>query len=268
MDLLSLLEKPPSGTVDQAWFSSLAQRLLQDMELVIRDKPHRLEEVEFYYKGPGHQDPFAHGHPMQKTCGRWYFHREGKSYRGGSFKGLDISFGPPEAFGGILIRSLSGDGAQINGSCLCVEHMLRLTGYQHVSQLDEALGQNAVTAPGPIYLRQAPEARQGKLWSTARVGLTLKRAASHPTMPSYLMRPYRFLRPERWIKKGRTYLNLAMLGQGMEPGEVRRLTGSPENSLRRLQEARALGLGQRDFLPFFGRPLKNEDLARLHGMLA
>lgn len=268
MDLLSLLARPPSGAVDQAWFTSLAQALLQNMELVIRDRPHRLREVEFYYQGPGHQDPFAHGHPMQKSCGRWYLHREGSSYRGGSFKGLDLSFGPEEAFGGILIRSLSGEGAQINGSCLCVEHMLRLTGYQHVSQLDEALGTRQVTEPGPIYLRQAPEADLGEIWSTPRVGLTLKRAASHPTMPSYLMRPYRFLHPERWIKKGRACLNLAMLGRGMSPQEVGRATGSPVAALRRLEEARALGVGQRDLLPFFGRALKNEDLARLHGMLA
>lgn len=67
-----------------------------------------LEEVELYLYDPVHHpDPYAHRNPLQQTRGRWVFHHAKDRFRGGSFKGLDISFGPERSWGGILIRTLS-----------------------------------------------------------------------------------------------------------------------------------------------------------------
>jgi len=33
-----------------------------------------------------HQDPFAHGDERQLSQRRWYFHRVGKGYKGGTYK--------------------------------------------------------------------------------------------------------------------------------------------------------------------------------------
>ncbi|KAJ3085695.1 hypothetical protein HK102_013922 [Quaeritorhiza haematococci] len=55
---------------------------------------YRLSEIEFYfYDKCHHPDPFTHKQPQQLTRAQWYFHKQGNSYRGGTWKGLDITFG-------------------------------------------------------------------------------------------------------------------------------------------------------------------------------
>jgi len=72
------------------------------------EKKHRIVEIEFYYKDSKvYIDPFCHGDEQQKMGGTFYFHRQnGKGYKGGSFKGMDIAFGDKDAVGGILIRAV------------------------------------------------------------------------------------------------------------------------------------------------------------------
>src|SRR5947209_1578323 len=88
------------------WFDHIAQRLLNGTILMVGGERHRFTEIEFYYHGGKHLDVFTHRDPIQKECGRWYFHRTRGTYRGGSFKGLDLTFGGPDAFGGVLIRGI------------------------------------------------------------------------------------------------------------------------------------------------------------------
>ena len=73
------------------------------------EKYFRVAEIEFYLNDyQQHKDTFTHGDAMQKTTGNWYFHKLGKSYKAGSYKGLDLSIGKGEgiAAGGILLRSM------------------------------------------------------------------------------------------------------------------------------------------------------------------
>jgi hypothetical protein len=93
---LSLLQRPDDfcdGGPAAAWFDRIAAELINRSNPVVNGAPHRLAEVEFYYHGAGHRDPFAHRDPLQLESGRWYFHRAGGAYRSGSFKGLDLTFG-------------------------------------------------------------------------------------------------------------------------------------------------------------------------------
>jgi len=53
----------------------------------------RLVEIEFYLKGGKHNDIFTHCNKDQLSCGEWYFHKQKEGYKGGSYKGLDITFG-------------------------------------------------------------------------------------------------------------------------------------------------------------------------------
>ncbi len=258
--------KAQTGESVQAWFAHIAQRLLNETTLQINDQPYRLREIEFYYHGPGHTDPFAHNDPMQKETCRWYFHREGGSYRGGSFKGLDISFGSGEFFGGILLRSISGPGdIQINGSCLCVNHMLDRTGFERVAGLDGALGGCNVWEKGPIYLAPAPDLQPLPHWSTARVGLTLKRAYQHSEMPAYLMAPYRFPNEPRWIKKGKMHHVIALYQQGTSLEDINAATKTPKGTIKRYIEAYQEGFARKNLRPFWGKSLNNQSLAHIHG---
>ncbi len=248
----------------EAGFAAIAGRLLSGAALAIGGAAHRLLEVEVYYDGPGHRDPFAHGHPLQRSCGRWYFHRQGASYRGGTYKGLDITFGPPEAAGGILIRSLeTPDGRRINGSALCVEHILRCAGAESVAALDAALG--AVWAPGPLRLVPREDLPRRPVLATARVGLTLKRAAKLSEMPAFWLRPYRFLTDPR-IPKGRVHTVIALhqAGQSIEAIVVQ--TGSTRRAVAGYQARYEAGLAAGSLEQWVGRGVKTADLCEAHGV--
>ena len=44
---------------------------------------------------------------MQKESGKWYFHKQGGTYKSGTYMGLDLAFGKGnQAAGGISLRSL------------------------------------------------------------------------------------------------------------------------------------------------------------------
>ena len=218
--------------------------LLNQVLLRAGDAALRPVEVEAYYTGPGHADPFAHADPVQAGCRVWYFHRRGGSYRGGSFKGLDLVFGPPAGRGGLLLRALErDDGAVIDGPSLCVDHLLACTGHTAVADLDAAIaGRDAWDPRSPLHLAPADLARREPL-ATPRVGLTLKRVAEHPSMPAFLDRHYRWLTRPRAIKKGRpqTIRGLAALGHDVDA--IRAATGSPRPTIAALLGAPDSGFG-------------------------
>ncbi len=253
------------------WFDELASELLLRRRFRIGDQVHRLCEIEFYLDGPGHEDPFTHGAALQRSSARWYFHRAGESYRGGTYKGLDLSFGPDDAHGGILIRSLCGpDGEVVNGSSLCVEHMLTCTGMPDVASLDAALGSRRVDDnDGLMALEPAPPADLDRaMWQSARVGLTLKRAAQHPSMVDYVLRPYRYLTSPRKLGKGRVNLVMDLHAKGMSATEISAISGSPKHTIDKYlaayEEGRAMGSSR----PLWGKALNNTAICRLHGALA
>merc|ERR1712193_214291 len=99
---------------------ALGHDLVTKTVWMINDRPHVLLEVEAYLNSKKHPDPFTHSSPSQKHGGCWYFHSKGKSFNGGTYKGLDICIGFSEeekaaedsssggvAYGGFLIRSIA-----------------------------------------------------------------------------------------------------------------------------------------------------------------
>jgi hypothetical protein len=61
----------------------MANYLLNEVTLIANGKKHRLVELEFYLTCKSHPDPYTHCDDVQKTTANWYFHKTGKSYRGG-----------------------------------------------------------------------------------------------------------------------------------------------------------------------------------------
>jgi hypothetical protein len=265
---LQLLTAPDPGESLSKWFQRIAELLLQRTVLDVAGDAHELCEIEFYFHGEGHPDPFTHGQALQRSSGRWYFHKSGESYRGGTYKGLDITFGPPEAFGGILLRSLStSEGQLINGSSLCVEHLLARTGHPDVASLAAVIGERNVTArESPLCLRAVPE-RASPIYYTSRVGLTLKRVDEHPEMPDYLVRRYRALTQPRRIEKGRVQLILALHQAGESADAIAALTGTPKRTVARYVADYESGRALESVESLHGRSLNATDLCRLHGAL-
>ncbi len=237
---LSSLLAPPSGLeapgAAEAWFAEIASRLLGTCRLQVAGVPHRLVEIEFYFDSEAHPDPFTHRHPEQAHSGRWYFHRIGASYRGGSFKGLDLTLGDGVAHGGILLRSLEAPGGRlVVGPSLCVDYLLEATRSPTVAALASAQADLPAFAPAaPLSLSESA-AHDTKLtmFRTARVGLSLKRHRDALAIDR-LARRYRFLTEPRRITKGRAELIAALLTDGYSPEDIRSLTGSPRKAIAAL----------------------------------
>lgn len=276
--LVHVLRGPATYPFDHAtdhatWFRTIANALVRGT-LWVGERPHTLVEIEFYYSHPesDHVDPYVHGDPIQRGCATWYLHRQGTSYRGGSYKGIDLTFGPSDALGGILIRSLrTPEGELVCGSSLCVDHLLAQTGHASVDALARALGERSIEDPSsPLRIETSDDAAPLELWATARVGLTLKRLATHPTMLDYLARPYRATTVTRELTKGRVQLVVALHGEGHCASAIAERVGSPKPTVERwlaaYEEGRAWTRERASALA--GKSLDSLDLCRLLGALA
>jgi hypothetical protein len=262
----------PDGAWDsdelEGWFDAIAARLLNGTRLLVAGQPHRFTEVEFYYHGGGHLDPFTHKDPLQKDVGRWYFHKTRGTYRSGSFKGFDLTFGGPDAHGGVLIRGLEKpDGSLVDGPSLSVDHLLATTKASDVAVLDSMIaGRKAWEKGNPMLIEWLPELADRPLYSMARVGITLKRSRPGPSCPArYVMRPYRYLTEPRRIAKGKPLMVCGLHTQGLDLDRIREITGCTRGAAQAYVDEYEKGKQAPDFAPFRGAELSNNDLCRLYG---
>src|SRR5437868_13548333 len=87
-------------------FNEISKYLFFDTYIKVNDQIYRPTEIEFYILTDNHKDIFTHGHNQQKNMLTWYFHQmsdKEHSYKGGTFKGLDITCGFDGGHCGILI---------------------------------------------------------------------------------------------------------------------------------------------------------------------
>ena len=269
-DWPTLMRRPsnlPAGA--EEWFTQIAERLMNGSVLMVGNEAHRFVEVEFYYKGEGHPDPFTHGDALQLETGRWYFHRTAGVYRGGSFKGLDLTFGSAGAYGGVLIRGIeTADGSLVDGPSLCVDHLLEKTRCRTVAELDDAIGGRVAWDSNNVLFLDEASAASKPLLRSARVGLSLKKARAASDMPRYIVKRYRYLSEPRRTAKGKTYLVLALHAEGKTADEICQLTGCPRSALQRYLADYEAGRQESDFQSYVGIDLSPKDLCRLHGTAA
>lgn len=269
-----LLPPPPRHLPEPYdWFLQTARRLLFQAELIAAGQPCLLLELEFYWHAPDHPDPFCHRHPLQLQHARWYFHRLGAAYRGGSFKGLDVTFSDGRHYGGILLRGLQlPDGTCVSGPSRLVDTILQLTHCRSVAALDARLHSYTAEQPGaPLFLRATSDPiRSAELYATPRVGLTLRRDRASPAGLRFFARPYRFLTAPRALAAGRPQLVLALHLQGVSPTGIHACTGSPLPAIRRYIDAFEAGRKSHPATalhPFLGRAARGESLCFLYGLL-
>ena len=264
-----LLRRPARLTQQAAadWFSSIADHLLNRTQLVVAGRRHRLTEIEFYYRGPGHEDPFTHGDPIQIHPGLWYFHKTSGVFRGGTYKGVDLTFGDGTARAGILLRGLeTEDRVLIDGPSLLVDHLLRLCERQTVAELHgEIGGRPAWDVANPLHLAESPNLGRDIL-ACARVGLTLRRARARSAMPTFLTRPYRFLTKPADIAKGKVQMVLGLHRRGCTHDEIQRVTGCPKRTIHAYIAEYESGFREGQFEDYSGKELGLKDLCRLHGI--
>jgi hypothetical protein len=249
------------------WFAGIAAALLNRARWVIAGRAHRITECEFYFRGPEHDDPFTHGDPVQVHAGRWYFHKTAGVYRGGSFKGVDVTFGDGTAKGGILIRGAeTADGRRIDGPSLLVDHLLESCGHRTVDGFDRELAERLVwDRSAPMYLAESKDAGW-PVFTSARVGLSLRKAWPGSTKPAYLTREYRFFTEPRRIAKGKPHMVMALHRAGRSAAEIRETTGVPAKSIGTYIVEYEAGVAGGRFEDYFGKEIGPKDVCRLHGI--
>lgn len=225
-----LLSIDPQQSIDEQ-FNRIADFFLKSALFMIASEQHRLLEIELYLHTTYHPDPFTHCSEFQRSFARWYFHRKNKSFCGGSFKGLDITFAPHAGFAGILIRTIENSrGEVINGSSLVVDYLLHRTGHDHIQSLNTEIDNREIYKSGsPVYFTSAADANR-EILSTSRVGLSLKQYPDKPMMPDYIARPYRFL-SEPKIKKGKEHTVYALYRKNLSIEQITQIIGIRHNSV-------------------------------------
>lgn len=158
---------------EQQWFSSIANRLMNDLSLIVGKNSYRITECEFYYSDIDHPDPYIYGVSQQMTTGQLYLNRTG---------GLDITFGNDAypAFGGILIRGIRN----LNTN----QYINKVT--EIAAEVFVALG-NIVIERNCIYLAELePESvKIEEPIQTTRVRLTRQ----EPDKENFYEKPYRYI---------------------------------------------------------------------------
>jgi hypothetical protein len=219
-DILHLDSTQYSGCKDyNERFSKLTDGLLNETVLVIGGQDYRLREVELYLYTDDHLDIYTHRDPDQGAPCRWYFHKTGSTYKGGTYKGLDITFGfknleRATTYGGILIRGISNNDKLITGPCKVVDHILNINKFTKIDDLVRDLSENIkdVSKESKLYLKYDPNLIRRAIYCGPRVGLSFK-------YPDYAARNYRYLTYN--IKEVEKYkpsiiMNLLNLGKTIE----------------------------------------------------
>jgi 3-methyladenine DNA glycosylase Mpg len=119
-------------------FEEIADQLLNKSYWRINGGAYRLVEIEFYLRSRGHNDMYVHADEEQKFSHKYYFHRfRNGSYKGGTFKGLDLVFGDEDTYFGILIRSILNleTDELVCGPCNVVNHVLKECGCDSIMEL-------------------------------------------------------------------------------------------------------------------------------------
>jgi 3-methyladenine DNA glycosylase Mpg len=95
----------------------------------------QIVEIEMYCYSSRHPDPTVHRHPIQKEYRVIYFHRTGSSYRGGTFKGMDLVLGDDDTHFGVLIRSVVDNDKLVTGPCCVVNYILEILGVSSILEI-------------------------------------------------------------------------------------------------------------------------------------
>lgn len=189
-------------------FINIANDLLNKSTMTINGKKHRIVEVEFYLHNAVHADKYTHMNRDQSKSGFFYFHKhKNGSYKGGTYKGMDITFGDEDSnvFFGILIRSIQNmeTSEVIQGPCCVVNYILEkysmesllafVNGGENLSIYENCRG---------FVIEKCDDLQNEKIYKGPRIGLSDK-------YPEFQNKDYRFLIFYSKIKKGKKSLTPA-----------------------------------------------------------
>jgi len=248
-------------------FDEIAHYLLNRCIIKVNGIVLRICEVEFYYCGGAHQDTFAHCDEMQKLNCHWYFHKNGKKFRSGNYKGLDITFGSDKkGFGGILLRAISNvdGGDYISGPCLLVNKVLELC---NVSSIDDLVVANGFSLNGDhvgslLYLEESNDLPEATIYGSPRFGLTLKEY--NEARAKFIMQDYRYVIFPEKNKKGKPHIAVSLHRKGTPKKDIGKIIKSTPKNVDSWISTYEEGT-KKSSSEFEGMKLTNNDVCSLYG---
>lgn len=221
-------------------FDQIAHNLLNNIALMINGYQFRLLEIEFYIYNHHHTDIFAHCFKYQKTHFKWYFHHASEkehSYKGGNYKGLDLTCGNENTYGGILIRAIQNDkGEIIEGPCRVVNKILELTGCESILELVTSKLQNNIEADNPFLCLKASNFPEEFIFRSPRIGLTLKKSDNLALREQYISKLYRFLIYPQMISKGKKMITMIAINDN-DKTIIAKYFGFNETAIEKLKSS-------------------------------
>jgi 3-methyladenine DNA glycosylase Mpg len=213
-----------------------------------------------------HPDIFTHSHELQLSSGKWYFHRTGNSFKGGNYKGLDITFSS-QGYGGILIRALrlsNRSNEYVDGPCKVVDKILELTGFKTIAECSNAKEFSSDVFKKNLFYLEKREVECGQIYHSARIGLKLRNQKQIP----YVMKPYRFMKYPKSVKKGRQHLVLELHHDGYKSEEIQSITGCSLRQCEKWTNYYNIGfLGKGNLEEFFDLTLKVDEFSVFYGLM-
>lgn len=201
------MEEQIKNFIKNEQFGNLAKYMFYEVHLCANGKNYRLMEIEFYVCNDQHKDIFTHCHSMQKKMLEWYFHRTSEkehSYKGGTFKGLDVSCGFDGGHHGILIRSIMNEnnGDVIEGPCNVVNALLKDCECDSVKNLVTEKMNDKLSCLNNKVIKLELKHYDGEqvIYKAPRIGLTLK-GNNAEEKKKYIDRNYRFVLDKDKVKK-------------------------------------------------------------------
>lgn len=206
-------------------FSRLANELINKYVLCVNKTNFRISEIEFYLHTDDHLDIYTHRDIDQKTPCQWYFHKKGGSYKAGTYKGMDITFGflnkLGDTYGGILIREIQNMDTlkYISGPCCTVDEILKTAGHNTIESLVNTLSKDnpngqVFNSNNVLYLLKNDMLIEKTIYSGPRVGLSFG-------YPDFLVRDYRFLTNLYDTKKYKAPIVLKMRKEGRSATQIK-----------------------------------------------
>ncbi len=141
LDLQKSIKKNNNADEFENIFWEAGKDLMCNYQIQMNEDLYDFVEIEFYYNDKDiHNDEYTHGNERQKKCFEWYIHRTNNNgIRNGRRKGLDITFGNENAYGGVLIRAIKNQNNICAGPSLTVDQLIKSAKTDNIKEFTEKI---------------------------------------------------------------------------------------------------------------------------------
>lgn len=219
-------------------FDKIADFLMNNCILNIAENRYKIMEIEFYYYDKMHKDTNTHKAEAQKQSNTWYLHqfKESDSFKSGNYKGIDITFGNKESYGGILIRGIKNikTGDIIAGPSKCVDEIMNKLEISDIKKLAEKIFNKDIVETKVLNICFSETTNSEILFRSSRYGLVKE--------DEFFSYPYRYVKNDSDYRKDKNFKEKTLtyyysLVLGIDEKEIKKFSDLKNLDLRKFIES-------------------------------